>query len=74
MYKDFFGKELAVGDKVIFIDSTYKNFKHGIITKLNPRQATVRDIEFQGKMGGRYDNQIGYGLTCRYYSNLIKEN
>lgn len=66
---DFFGRELLVGDHVAFIDQRYQEFRHGEILKLNEKQATIRDLDYNGSFGER----MGYGRTVRYYNSIIKE-
>lgn len=71
--KDFLENELNVGDRVAFIDQHYRSLRHGKILKLNEKQATIQDVEAQGKFDGKYDSRMGYGKTCRYYNCIVKE-
>lgn len=59
--KDFAGRELAVGDKVIYATSSFSSIDSGVIQKLNPktvrigatvdgRWSTVRDPQRVYKM------------------------
>lgn len=41
MFKDFLGKELQLGDKVITCPSHYKEFRKGEILKFCPRLVKV---------------------------------
>jgi len=41
MKKDFLGKELRVGDIVIFMDPHYKSFIKGTITKFTTHAVTI---------------------------------
>lgn len=66
---DFFGRELEVGDRVAYIDAKYQELRHGEILKLNEKQATVRDLDYDGPNKDR----MGYGQTCRYYGCIVKE-
>ena len=59
MPKDFKGKELKVGDRVIYITGSYRDLSWGTIVKLNSLQATVQPTK-------------GGAVTFRYYSSLIK--
>jgi len=66
---DFFGRELLVGDRMAFIDQRYQEFRHGEVLKLNEKQATIRDLDYDGPFGER----MGYGRTVRYYNSIVKE-
>ena len=55
---DFNGKNLKVGDTVIYITGSYRDFSYAKIIKLGKAKATIKP----GK--GRQ--------TFRYYSDLIK--
>lgn len=39
--KDFFGQELTVGDEVIFIESAYRHYRKGTITKISDVKCTI---------------------------------
>ncbi len=68
-YCDFFGRELMVGNRVAFIDQRYQELWHGEILKLNEKQATIRDLDYDGPFGER----MGCGRTVRYYNSIVKE-
>lgn len=65
---DFFGRELAVGDRVAYIDTKYHELRNGEILKLNNTMATIRALDYDGPFG----NKMGHGLTCRGYGCIIK--
>lgn len=67
-YCDFFGRELAVGDRVAYIDTKYRELRNGEILKLNNTMATIRALDYDGPFG----NDMGYGRTCRGYGCIIK--
>lgn len=70
--KDFLGKELKVGDAVVFIDSDHKELKRGVITKLNAKQATILDPANAKKYEKWGADKIGYGKTCKHYTQIVK--
>lgn len=41
MHKDFLGKELKVGDKVVTVQVGYRQLKRGIIKKITAKQVAV---------------------------------
>lgn len=48
-YTDFLGEKLEIGDKVIYMDNHYKQFKNGEISKLNKCKATINKyITYKG--------------------------
>lgn len=53
--KDYLGKELNVGDEVVFVESGYRNFKRGIIIKITSHFCYInygsRDVD-NIKQGG----------------------
>ena len=65
MYTDYLHNELHVGDKVIFIDTDYHEFSHGIIAKLNDNKATIQII---------IDDVLCDHVTFKHYHQIIKEN
>lgn len=65
---DFFGRLLAVGDRVAFLDTKYKELHHGEILKLSEKQATIRNLDYTGS---RLD-AMGYGRTVRGYGVIVK--
>lgn len=65
---DFFGRPLAVGDRVAFLDTKYKELHHGEILKLSEKQATIRNLDYTGS---RLD-AMGYGRTVRDYGAIVK--
>jgi hypothetical protein len=56
-HKDFLGKELSVGDDVVFMQIGYRNFLTGTIHKLNKVKATISH---------------GDKKTIQFYSQIIK--
>ena len=65
---DFFGRELMVGDRVAYIDCKYQELRNGEILKLNEKQATIRNLDYNGPHG----DKMGYGRTCRGYGCIVK--
>lgn len=65
---DFFGRELAVGDRVAYLDTQYHELRNGEILKLNNTMATIRALDYSGP----FENRMGFGRTCRKYSCIIK--
>ena len=55
---DFLGKDLKVGDKVVYITGSYRDFSWATIVKLGKAKATIKPNRGN--------------LTFRYYSALIK--
>lgn len=49
MFKDFLGKELKLGDKVITCPNYYKEFRKGEIIKFTPKMVKVAMCDFNGK-------------------------
>lgn len=66
---DFFGQELIVGDCVAYIDTKYQSLRRGKILKLSEKQATIRDLDYDGP----YEDKMGHGRTCRHYGCIVKE-
>lgn len=66
---DFFGRELFIGDRVVFILRDYCEFRHGEIVGLNNKRATIRDLDYDGPLADR----MGHGMTVRDYCRIIKE-
>lgn len=65
---DFFGRQLAVGDRVAFLDTKYKELHHGEILKLSEKQATLRNLDYTGS----HSDAMGYGRTVRSYGAIVK--
>lgn len=40
--KDFFGNELNEGDRVVFIEPSYRNFRRGTIVKLTSKRVRIK--------------------------------
>jgi len=59
---DYFGKELNIGDTVIYHDTHYREFKEGKITKFTPQFVF---LEFQ---------QYPYSIKQRDKQLIKKEN
>jgi hypothetical protein len=49
MFKDFLGKELQLGDKVITCPNYYKEFRKGEILKFTPKMVKVAICDSSGK-------------------------
>jgi hypothetical protein len=62
---DFLGKELNVGDKVVYMRLSYKEFIIGEITKMHDKMATIAQIHNK-------DNTFMCDSTKRFYHQLIK--
>lgn len=73
IHRDFFGRELQIGDRVAFVATKYHELRQGEIVRLNEKMATIRDFEECGRYGGKYDDRVGYGLTCKSYYCIVKE-
>jgi hypothetical protein len=41
MAKDFLGRELEIGDEVVFMQIHYRGLMKGTIKKLSPKKATI---------------------------------
>lgn len=39
---DFLGRELNVGDEVVFLQIGYRNLLHGTITKITPQKVVIK--------------------------------
>ena len=65
---DFFGRPLADGDRVAFLDTKYKELHHGEILKLSEKQATIRNLDYTGS---RLD-AMGYGRTVHSYGAIVR--
>lgn len=70
-YCDFFGRQLSIGDRVAFVRKGYRELRHGEIVALNEKQATIKDLDYDGPE--RFANRMAYGKTCREYSRIVKE-
>ena len=47
--KDFFGYELAIGDKVAFNPPTYKGLTNGVVVKFTPKGCRVMYKSYHGE-------------------------
>lgn len=48
--KDRLGKEIKVGDSILYIDKNYKALNRGIIDKINAKKVTIKSrYEIYGK-------------------------
>lgn len=54
--KDFVGKEVTVGSRVIYIELGYRNFITGIITKMTDKKCTI--LNDKGKKNVQFYHQI----------------
>ena len=62
MAKDFLGKELRVGDNVVFMEIKYRNFKKAVITKLTPQKAYIS-----------FENHYGWEReVLQFHNQLIR--
>lgn len=39
---DFFGRPLAIGDTVAFIENSYRNLKRGVITAMTAKKVRIQ--------------------------------
>lgn len=63
--KDFFEQDLAVGDNVVFIESGYRQYRKGTITKISDVKCTIA----LGKI-----DIFGKDVTAlRYGCDIIKQ-
>ncbi len=62
---DFFGRPLATGDKVAYIECHYRSLKHGEIVAMTPKKVRVR-------YATAYRSQPFDG-TLRFPGEVIKE-
>lgn len=70
-YFDFFGRQLGIGDRVAFVRNGYRELRHGEIVGLNEKQATIKDLDYDGPEN--FADRMAYGRTCREYSRIVKE-
>lgn len=56
MAKDFLGKELNIGDTVVYIKTNYREFKTGVIVGITPKQVRIRPI--QGDIENRDQHNV----------------
>ncbi|HEY0623165.1 hypothetical protein [Sphingomonas sp.] len=62
---DFFGRPLAIGDQVAFIETGYRNFKKATVADMTPQK--VRLI-FRSQYAHRADES-----TMRFPSEVVKQ-
>jgi len=60
MKTDYLGKELHIGDTVIFILTGYTVFRKGIIIKMTNLKVTIQS------------QYLANGTTCRLFNQVIK--
>lgn len=66
--RDFFGRELAVGDRVAFIPNGYRDLAVGTIVAFTPRQVRVSYVNtWNHGPPGRP------GETLRYPTTLVRD-
>ncbi len=63
MAKDFLGKELKVGDEVVFVLLGYREFRRGTVKKLTPKTLIVE----QSAASGSYNRE-----TKQFHNQVIK--
>lgn len=66
--KDFFGKELEVGDEVAFISTNYQSFMLGKITNISKVKVTI-----EYNYGTPTDSYKRLYKTYRFPNTLIKK-
>jgi len=59
---DYLGFSINVGTEVVFIETSYRNYKRGTVVRVGDKKATVMFTD-------RYSREHE---TTRYYSDLIK--
>ena len=62
MAKDFLGKELEVGDHVVFVQLGYRNLMKGKVLKLTPKMVYVKHKE----------TNTGSTITKQSHEQLVK--
>lgn len=67
-HTDFFGREIAVGDHIAFILKDYREFRNGEVLELRNKIAIIKDLDYDGA----FPDRMGYGMTSREYSRIIK--
>jgi hypothetical protein len=63
MNKDYFGKELNIGDEVVYMRINYRDLRKAKIIRMGPKKATIEYLS--GKIGRS-------GKTTQFYNQLIK--
>lgn len=62
MVKDFVGKELNIGDEVVFMMRNYRSLLKGTIIKLTPKNAVIKH-----EKDSNYSEQ-----TMQFFSQIVK--
>lgn len=44
MAKDYLGKEINIGDSVVYMKTNYREFKTGIIVDITPKQVKIMPL------------------------------
>lgn len=59
--KDFLGKDIQVGDKIVMMAIGYRNLVTGVVEKINPKKATIKLDK-----GDRWS-----GITYQFHNQVL---